>query len=211
MVWFERKKSILDIFTNTEYSSVKEVKIKSANRSLTSGEKELIKSIFKNKIDLNIVKIYLGSYFPLNTQDINTLVTPNGNIYVMHNLYRNDYSLEDDEFKKVFIHEIAHIWQHQKKLNVLIKAGAVQACSILKNGNPNSYDIFEGKYYDGVYEPKKLIDYNLEQQAEIISDYWAVKNNKINLMEKANRENVKKHDIKSLISLYKSKVDEAFS
>lgn len=211
MGWFESKKDLLDIFTNNKNGSIKEVKIKNPNRSLTSGEKELVQSVFKNKINFDQVKIYLGSYFPLNSQDVDTLVTPNGNIYIMQKLYRSDYSMETNDFKKIFIHEMGHIWQHQKKLNVLMRAGVVQACSILKDGNPNDYDIFEGQYYNGYFEPKKLVDYNLEQQAEIISDCWAIQNNDLNLMSKNNKKNISKQNIKQVISLYKSKINEALS
>lgn len=211
MGWFESKKDLLDIFTNTKSGSIEEVKVNNPNRLLTLGEKELVQSVFKNKIDFDKIKIYLGSYFPLNTQDVDTLVTPNGSIYIMQKLYREDYSAETNDFKKVFIHEMGHVWQHQKKLSVLIRAGAVQACSILKGGNPNDYDIFEGKYYNGLFKPKKLVDYNLEQQAEIISDYWAIQNNGVNLMSKSNRNNINKQNIKLVVSLYKSKIDEALS
>jgi len=132
MNWSEYGFTLSDIFTNKHNGSIKEVKVNTPNRALTSNEVALVKSVFKNKIDYNKVKIYLGSYFPLDSQDIDTLVTPNGNIYVMQKLYKDDYGASTDDFKKIFIHEMSHVWQHQKKLKVLIGAGAVQACSILK-------------------------------------------------------------------------------
>jgi len=152
MALYEQKKTLSDIFTNTKKGSIREVKLSLPNRPLTSGEVKLVQSVYKNSIDCSKIKIYLGSYFPFDAQDVDTLVTPNGNVYVMQKLYKNDYSTETDDFKKIFLHEMGHVWQHQKKLKVLIHAGAVQACARLKNSNPNDYDIFETKKY-----PSKII------------------------------------------------------
>lgn len=216
MALYEQKKTLSDIFTNTKNGSVKEVKISLPNRSLTAGEVKLVQSIYKNSIDCSKIKIYLGSYFPLDAQDVDTLVTPNGSIYVMQKLYKNDYSAEPDDFKKIFLHEIGHVWQHQKKLKVLIHAGVVQACARLKNSNPNVYDIFETKKYPSKIMPnlvetlpKKFVDYNLEQQAEMVSDYWAIQHGGVGLLNQKNQANIKNHNLKQVIELYKSKIEEA--
>lgn len=87
------------------YKYKKEVfrsKLSLPNRPLTSGEVKLVQSVYKNSIDCSKIKIYLGSYFPFDAQDVDTLVTPNGNVYVMQKLYKNDYSTETDDFKKIF-------------------------------------------------------------------------------------------------------------
>jgi len=209
MAFFEKNKTFSDIFTNKKIGSIREIKINNPNRPLTSGEVKLVQSVYKNKIDCRKVKIYLGSYFSFVSQDINTLVTPNGNIYVMQELYREDYSFEDNSFKRIFIHEMGHVWQYQKKLNVLVRAGAIQACSIFSVTHVNSYDIFERKYYKWIFEPKKLIDYNLEQQAEIFCDYWALQNEGFSLLEKSNKERIRVHNLKDIVAIYTSKVDEA--
>lgn len=216
MALYEQKKTLSDIFTNTKNGSVKEVKISLPNRSLTAGEVKLVQSVYKNSIDCSKIKIYLGSYFPLDAQDVDTLVTPNGSIYVMQKLYKNDYSAEPDDFKKIFLHEIGHVWQHQKKLKVLIHAGVVQACARLKNSNPNIYDIFETKKYPSKIMPnlvetlpKKFVDYNLEQQAEMVSDYWAIQHGGVGLLNQKNQANIKNHNLKQVIELYKSKIEEA--
>ncbi|HFF4941536.1 TPA: hypothetical protein ACGDLC_003772, partial [Acinetobacter baumannii] len=142
----------------------------------------------------------------------------NGNVYVMQKLYKNDYSTETDDFKKIFLHEMGHVWQHQKKLKVLIHAGAVQACARLKNSNPNDYDIFETKKYPSKIMPnlveslpKKFIDYNLEQQAEMASDYWAIQHGGMGLLSRNNKANIKNHNLTQVIELYKTKIEEALS
>ena len=106
MALYEQKKTLSDIFTNTKKGSIREVKLSLPNRPLTSGEVKLVQSVYKNSIDCSKIKIYLGSYFPFDAQDVDTLVTPNGNVYVMQKLYKNDYSTETDDFKKIFLHEM---------------------------------------------------------------------------------------------------------
>lgn len=219
MATYERKKTIFDIFTNENKGSIREVKIENPNRPLTSGEIKLLQSVYRNKVDCTKARIYLASYFPLNMQDTDTLITPNGNLYVMQELYSSDYSIDPDlSLRKVFVHEIGHIWQHQKKLNVLVNAGAIQACARLKKSSPNIYNIFETKRYPSKIMPnlvetlpKKLIDYNFEQQAEIFSDYWAIKIGIPGLLNDKNHENIKKHDINEVFKVYRDKVNEALA
>ncbi|SLM58136.1 Uncharacterised protein [Acinetobacter baumannii] len=215
---YERKKTLSDIFTTTKKGSIQEVKLSLPNRPLTSGEVKLVQSVYKNSIDCSKIKIYLGSYFPFDAQDVDTLVTPNGNVYVMQKLYKSDYSTETDDFKKIFLHEMGHVWQHQKKLKVLIHAGAVQACARLKSTNPNDYNIFETKKYPSKIMPnlvetlpKKFVDYNLEQQAEMVSDYWAIQHGGIGLLSRNNKANIKNHNLTQVIELYKTKIEEALS
>lgn len=114
---------------------------------------------------------------------------------------------------------MAHVWQHQKRIKVLPKAGAIHACAILKNDNANNYNIFETKHYPSNVMPnlvetlpKKLIDYNLEQQAEMFSDYWLLNlsnSRDRKFMNKNNRHNIKNYTLRDIIAFYKSKIDEA--
>lgn len=218
MSWFEKK--FEDIFTNKKSDTIKEVKIETDYRKLTKNEIDLIKSVYLNKVNCNDIKIHLASFFPLNTQDEDTFVTPNNNIYIMQKHFRPDYSMEDDSYKKNFLHEIGHIWQHQKKLNVLMRAGSVQACAKFHNEDPNNYNIFDTKKYPSKIMPnlvetlpKKLVDYNLEQQAEMFSDYWLIKNKgKLrNLMTKGNYDNIKNHNINDILKIYSEKIKEALA
>ncbi|MDO7507946.1 hypothetical protein Q5X75_11035 [Acinetobacter baumannii] len=123
MTWSETPKSLLNIFTNKKEGSIKEVKIETPSRPLTNGEIKLAISVFKNSINYTTVKIFFGSFFPLKSQNEDTFVTPNGSIYIMPKHYRDDYSLEDISYKKIFLHELGHVWQHQRKLIVLANAG----------------------------------------------------------------------------------------
>lgn len=85
------------VITNTKTNSLKKLNLR--NRSLTASEILLAQSIYKNTIDYSKVKIFEGSYFPLDTQNEDTFVTPNGNIYIPTKHYRLDYSLESNSYK----------------------------------------------------------------------------------------------------------------
>lgn len=134
-----------------------------SGRALTSGEIVLAKRVFKDSIDYTTVKIHNKKY--VIVQPNNSGMTPNGEIYVSGSkIYKNDYAMEPTRLRGFFIHEMAHVWQYQ--LNILNLVSAAIAESIL-----NFFDY--NKAYD--YElvgGKDLLQYRIEQQAQIIEDYY---------------------------------------
>ena len=93
-------------------------------------------------------------------------MTPNGNIYAPGATYRNDYAAEALNYRELFVHELAHVWQYQT--------------GIL---NPKLSGIFEfvktgfdyRKAYDYVLKSgRDLIEYGMEQQAAMIADFYLV-------------------------------------
>lgn len=186
-------------------------------RNLTPGEIALAKLIFKNSIDYSKVKVFTGDYLP--NQDPTTFVTPNGNIYAPTNIYLPDYSVSTTDFKKVFLHEMGHVWQYQSEVNVLVVAGSIHACAYFTKKDPYLYDIHEIKKYPSevipnVIEklPKKLLDYNLESQAEILADYWLVKytNKQVQYMKLENiKTNIKGLPWANIVKIYEDKVRQA--
>ncbi|MCU4338214.1 peptidase [Acinetobacter dispersus] len=218
MAFFETPKTLLDIFTNKKEGSIKEVKIETPSRPLTNGEIQLAKSIFKNTLNYTVIKIFFGSFFPLKSQNEDTFVTPNGSIYIMPKHYRDDYSLESISYKKIFLHEIGHVWQHQRKLNVLANAGALQACSVLSNFSydPYVYNIWETPTVAQLVKhkniTKRFLDYNLESQAEILADYWVLKNNhSVTYMLERNRKNTKGRSKEEVLSMYEEKIRQVIN
>lgn len=135
----------------------------SKSRPLTTSEISLAKLIFSSSINYQKVKVHEGKYTPL--QPSNSGMTPNGEIFV-HGSYRKDYSLTSDELKAFFIHEMVHVYQYQ--LKILDPIGSAISSSI-KNG----FNYI--KAYDYKLEPNKdLLDYDIEQQAQIIEDYYRI-------------------------------------
>lgn len=198
--------------TNSVENSVKKI-ITLPSRNLTPGEIALSKLIFKESIDYSKVKIFTGDYLP--NQDPTTFVTPNGNIYAPREIYLPDYSAATTDFKKVFLHEMGHVWQYQSDVNVLVVAGSIHACAYFTKKDPYLYDIHELKKYKSEimpnlveHLPKKLLDYNLESQAEILADYWLIKytNKQVQYMKIDNIKTNIKGAWSSIVQIYEEKV-----
>lgn len=118
--------------------------------------------IFGAGVDCDCVQIFRKSYFPCGLQPRNVAMAPNGHLYFHPEspLYREDFALQSDlGLTGLFVHEMAHVWQHQNGQAVKYKAGLV----LLTRRNPYAYRLVPGK---------ALHRYNLEQQAEIIRDYF---------------------------------------
>ena len=65
----------------------------------------------------------------------------------------------------LFIHEMTHVWQHQHGVNVLL-VGAYQQAKQFLVGDQYDYHLAPGKMFK---------DFNIEQQGDIIRDYyWAL-------------------------------------
>lgn len=125
------------------------------SRRLTPGEIDLARSVFGDAIDYARVRIFRKKYFPL--QPRKRTMAPNGNIYFHPRslAYRDDFSVAEIYLKGLFIHEMTHVWQHQAGTNVR-KA------------------IFNRRYRYRLVRGKAFRRYGLEQQCEIVRDYFLV-------------------------------------
>lgn len=122
-------------------------------RRLTIGEVELAKSVFGTTIQYDKIWIHKESYLPFNLQGELYAMTPNGEIYLRTTLYRDDFSLVVDDMQHLFIHEIGHIWQREKGMNVIVRGLA----SLLVS-------------YRYKLDGRLLSEYPMEQQAQVIAD-----------------------------------------
>lgn len=119
----------------------------------------MAKQAFSTSLDYAKVKVHNESYFPFGLQNSHTAVTPNGEIYFLPADYLPDFSLGQAWQKHWFIHEMVHVWQYQLGYPVSTR-GAIRL----------------GLDYSYVFEAgKKLADYNMEAQGDIIADYFALK------------------------------------
>lgn len=133
-------------------------------RSLTTGEIELARELFKDSIRYERVRIHNGKYFFWQPPDSG--MTPNGEIYANGYPYSNDYAAESLDLRAFFIHEMAHVWQYQNKI-LRVKLAAV--CGQIRHLG-NYPEMYKYRLQSG----KRLIDYGIEQQASIIEDYYIV-------------------------------------
>lgn len=126
-------------------------------RPLTSGEIALARLVFGGAIDYKRVRIHNTRFIPfLQRKDV--CITPNGELYFHISRFRPDFSLATESEQHWFMHEMAHVWQHQLGYPVMWR-GAFRI----------------GLNYDYELSPSlRLCDFNMEAQAEVLADYFAL-------------------------------------
>jgi len=106
-------------------------------------------------------------------------MTPNGQIYVS-GIYVSDYSATTTNLKSFFIHEMVHVYQHQMKILSPISAAIVET---LRHG----FD-YDKAYFYSLDTSKDLLNYEIEQQAQIIEDYYRINILGVNPVTKLGKE-----------------------
>lgn len=129
------------------------------SRGLTSGEIKMAKKIFKNSINYAKVRVHKEGYFPFGLQNARTAVTPNGEMYFPPLKFLEDFSTSNDLKKCWFMHEMTHVWQHQLGYWVMFRGA-------FRPGLDYKYTLDA---------QRKLCDYNMEAQGDILADYFALK------------------------------------
>lgn len=80
-------------------------------RRLTENEVCMAKQVFADSINFHRIKIYRG--IPL-IPNANTAIAPNGNIYFPRKHCPEDFTQAGIAYKIWLIHELTHVWQHQR-------------------------------------------------------------------------------------------------
>jgi len=132
-------------------------------RLLTPGEIKLALSLYGYSVRYNKVWVHFASYLPFNLQNPAQAMSPNGEMWFRKPRYENDFSNPRNnsfiDVQHLFLHEMMHVWQHQKGMWVRIRGAFSWAADY-------TYDL----------DKSSLLEYGLEQQASIVSDYWLLKN-----------------------------------
>ena len=137
------------------YQTIAEI-IKFNTRPLSTREIELAQTIFGDNLNYELIRWDKKAYFGAKKMKI---------AYVSFHTINSWGDLRAD----IFIHELVHVWQYEKMGAVYIpRALAAQKTK-------------EGYNYGGIealqkYAYKGLSAFNLEQQADIIADYFRIKN-----------------------------------
>lgn len=131
---------------------------KGDSRPLTSGERKMARVLFKDAVDYDKVQVHNDEFLWFGLQPNDTAMTPNGHIYYGKAEFREDFSLVRNAAEiQVFIHEMVHVWQHQLGYPVMARGA-------------NRLTL----HYEYEIHPfNTLSDYNMEQQGDLLSDYWA--------------------------------------
>lgn len=122
-------------------------------RGLTEGEIALIQSIFSDQI-LGLDQIRIVAHRAILR---NYALSPNGHIYFNINNFETDFSMADLYVQSWFIHEMVHVWQLQQGLHVVRQA------------------IFNRRYQYAFQTGKDFLSYGIEQQAQMVQDYFLQK------------------------------------
>ncbi len=135
------------------------------DRKLTPEEIALARTMYGNSLDYG--KVTISSRKAIFLQPDNYAMTVSETVY-MDNRFSDDYTQESPERRALFIHELAHVWQFQNK--VLIPLIAAAGLALRHKFN------YRGKaYFYELQAGKDLVEYGIEEQAEIIEEYFAQK------------------------------------
>ena len=136
---------------------------KGKKRPLTPGEIAMAGTVFRDAIDYTKVNVHHGGWW-LFFGFQNTAVTPNGEMYFPESTkyYREDFSATGrGRDKALFMHEMTHVWQYQ--LGYPVKR---RGLTVTSQG---------AAAYIYILVPESVFsDFNMEQQGEIVSDYYMI-------------------------------------
>lgn len=121
-------------------------------RPLTEGEIALARSAFGAAIDYGRVRIIRGRWWPFQPKGI--VMAPTGNIHFhpADPRWSDDFATESLSLQGLFIHEMTHVWQAQKRGKYYLPLMRHPFCRY-------GYQLEPGRRFDL---------YGLEQQAEIV-------------------------------------------
>lgn len=135
-------------------------------RHLTEAETKMAQQYFGAQIKYKQPKIFNRPFMFMFGHD-RTGLAPNGNIYFPKPESRSaDFAKDDINHKKLFMHEMTHVSQYQSGMNIPQQALLTWLRHAFKYGDAYEYDISNQHAY---------ADMNLEQQAEVMSDYFGIK------------------------------------
>jgi hypothetical protein len=127
-------------------------------RYMTAGEVAMSRQVFKDVVNYCTVVVHKHGYF-FGRNSKRTAVTPNGQIYFNKEDYQEDFSVSTPRNKRWFMHEMVHVWQYQ--LGYWVKLAGMFS--------------WAAPYKSVLTPDKRLSDYGMEQQGDIIADYFALK------------------------------------
>jgi hypothetical protein len=145
---------VMDVIALPEVLEILSIAFLWRIRPLDADEILKCQVVFGDSIDYSAVTIDRGARVGMRYADA----------YVTFNTINYRHELPD----YIFIHEMVHIWQYQQFGSMYIPhALHAQANGGYDYGGP--YALFQGMKIN-----KKLIDFNMEQQAEIIEDFYKI-------------------------------------
>ncbi|WP_157956642.1 hypothetical protein [Dyella sp. C11] len=133
-------------------------------RGLSSSEIAMARTVFGDGVDYAKVKVHHGGWWLFSAvggQDKTTAVTPNGEMYYPSAIYRDNFAGDDDRGRALFMHEMVHVWQKQMGYSVKL-----HGMTVTSRG--------DAAYRYTLTSTSRLSDFNMEQQGNIMSDYYMI-------------------------------------
>lgn len=129
-----------------------------SGRPLTVRERALAQSVFGSALDYHSIRIHNRSYFWFQPRRVT--MAPNGHLWFhpKGDMFCDDFCDASLSAQGLFIHELVHVWQHQKGIFLPLRRHPF--CR-----------------YDYSLKPGWQLDqYGLEQQAEIVRHIFLLRN-----------------------------------
>ncbi len=133
-------------------------------RSLTSGEVDLARGIFGNAINYESVLIKRRKWFPFQPRHVTMAPQGHMHFHPHGSTYCDDFTQTTLSRQGLFVHEMTHVWQSQKRGKWYLPLHRHPFCKYGYTLNPG--------------QPFKA--YGIEQQAEIVKHaFWLRKGAKV--------------------------------
>lgn len=147
------------------------------HRGLTAGEKAMLFPIFRDGIDYDAIQIIHAAH-PFQPSD--AYMAPRGHIYAPGHLFRDDWAAPEVSAvsRAELVHEMTHVWQFANGYDILVE-GVEQLLA-----TRGSYD---RAYRYNLEWGRDLTDYNIEQQAAILEDYYRIRYEGLHPVELGNQ------------------------
>ena len=124
--------------------------MRSQGRPLSEGERNMAAAMFGAAIDYAQVRIHAAKWWPFQPRRV--AMSPDGHIWFHPEggLFCDDFSCRSLSDQGLFIHEMTHVWQHQR--GIYLPLARHPFC----------------RYHYAIKPGWELKRYGLEQQAEIV-------------------------------------------
>ena len=128
------------------------MKKRAPGRPLTEGERALAASMFAGAIDYDRVRVHAAKWWPFHPRRV--AMSPDGHLWFHPEggLFRDDYAASPLSDQGLFIHEMTHVWQAQRRGRWYLPLARHPFC----------------RYHYAIRPGWPLERYGLEQQAEIV-------------------------------------------
>lgn len=141
-------------------------------RRLTDGEIALAQSVYQSSLNYDRIRIHKGRLIPF-FQNGKIAMSPFGTMHFPPDLYVDDFSQGSITKQHLFIHEMAHIWQYQLGLTLWLDGAILSAKGGYRGNVCYAYD-------DWSKSCEQFNQFNMEQQADLIADWFVFQHTRKN-------------------------------